>query len=129
MRHTELPEESRLAAYLKNTSTRLRTHRQEMMDAFWELIENHYEEEWRVEISGAVSLLVDDHMLERVLNDNIAVAWYTFGSNKGGVDENGLKSFTNRPEWLKGLWSIEGIYNDKQAYIGGERTYHFEPEA
>jgi hypothetical protein len=121
MRHTELPEE--ISDFFPLISA------QEKMDAFWELIENHYEEEWRVEISGAVSLLVDDHMLERVLHDNVAVAWFKFGSNLGGWDENDRRYFTSRPEWLKGLWSIEGIYNDKQAYVGGERTYHFEPEA
>lgn len=121
-RKTETPEEG--------FDFLARPHMQEKLDAFWELIENHYEEEWRVEYSGSVVLVVDDAMLERVLSDNIAVAWYTFGSNKGGLDENGLKSFTNRPEWLKGLWSIQGIYAPTtMAHIGGPRTYHFEPEA
>jgi hypothetical protein len=121
MRHTELPEE--VSRFYTNESTR------EKLDAFWELIENHYEDEWRIEISGIVSLVVDDAMLERVLNDNIAVAWYTFGSNKGGWDENNRRYFTSRPEYLKGLWSIEGVYNHKMAYVGGPRTYAFEPEA
>ena len=119
MRHTELPEETH--GYLHAPS------RQEAMDAFWELIENHYEEEWRVEIGGAMTLIVDDYMLERVLNDNIAVAWFKFGTNKGGVDKHGLASFTNRPEWLKGLWSITGVYSKTLAYVGGPRSYHFEP--
>lgn len=121
MRHTETPE----------GKDSLQWHiTQEKLDAFWELIENHYEDEWRVEFSGSVVLVVDDAMLERILNDNIAVAWYTFGSNKGGLDENGRNSFTNRPEWLKGLWSIQGIYAPTtMAYIGGPRTYHFESEA
>lgn len=98
------------------------------MDAFWNLIENHYEEEWRVEISGAVVLVVDDAMLERVLSDNIAIAWEQYGAFKGGQDAEGRKFFLSRPEYLKGLWSIQGIYNDRQAYVGGERSYFFEPE-
>jgi hypothetical protein len=122
MRHTEVPEEAENRAYLELGST------QANMDAFWELIENHYEEEWRVEISGIISLEVDDAMLERILHDNVAVAWYQFGSNAGGMDEHGNRSFVGRPEWLKGLWSIEGVYNNKMAYVGGPRTYAFEPE-
>lgn len=121
MRHTNTPEEDMRQEYLQSFSS------QSKMDAFWNLIENSYEEEWRVEISGAMVLVVDDAMLERILNDNIAVAWFAFGSNRGGVDEHGNKSFTNRPEGMKGLWSIEGVYNAKQAYVGGPRTYHFEP--
>jgi hypothetical protein len=120
MRHTELPEE--VSRFYTNESTR------EKLDAFWELIENHYEDEWRVEISGIVSLVVDDAMLERILHDNVAVAWYKFGSNLGGWDENDHRYFTSRPEYLKGLWSIEGVYNHKMAYVGGPRTYAFEPE-
>lgn len=120
MRHTELPEENN--PFLFSVTI------QEKLDAFWELIENHYEEEWRVEISGAVSLVVDDKMLERILHDNVAVAWFKFGSNMGGETEDGVRYFTSRPEYLKGLWSIEGIYNSRQAYVGSTRTYFFEPE-
>lgn len=119
MRHTETPEEG-------NPHFQLPTF-QAQLDAFWSLIEDSYEEEWRVEISGAMVLVVDDAMLERILGDNVAIAWFQFGSNRGGVDKHGLASFSNRPEWLKGLWSIEGVYNAKQAYVGGPRSYHFEP--
>lgn len=119
MRHTETPEEG-------NPHFQLSTY-QDLMDAFWELIENHYEDEWRVEIGGAMTLVVDDRMLERILNDNVAVAWFKFGSNKGGWDENDNRYFTSRPEWLLGLWSIEGVYSKNLAYVGGPRTYHFEP--
>jgi hypothetical protein len=121
MRKTETPEEATNAQFLTLPST------QEHMDAFWELIENHYEDEWRVEISGAVVLVVDDEMLERILTDNTAIAWMKFGAFRGG-DEGGRRFFLRRPEYLKGLWAIEGIYNSKQAYVGGERTYFFEPE-
>lgn len=121
MRLTEYPEEQGDFLGLHTT--------QEKLDKFWELIENHYEDEWRVEYSGAVNLVVDDAMLERILSDNVAEAWYVFGSNRGGVDEHGHKCFTNRPEWLKGLYSITGIYNERQAYVGGPRSYFFEPEA
>lgn len=123
MRHTEVPEEHRLTDYLTLSTT------QEKLDAFWNLIENNYEDEWRVTYSGAVVLVVDDAMLERVLHDNVAVAWFKFGSNLGGWDENNHRYFTSRPEWLKGLYTIEGIYApESMNYIGGERTYGFEPE-
>jgi len=120
MRHTELPEEAN--PYLKiNTQGKL--------DAFWNLIEDMYEDEWRVEFSGAMSLVVDDAMLERVLSDNVATAWYTFGAFKGGQTKGGVKFFLHRPEYLKGLWSIEGVYNERMALVDGPRSYFFEPEA
>lgn len=119
MRHTELPEEA--PAFYRNLYM-------EKIDMFWNLIENSYEDEWRVEYSGAVSLVVDDAMLERILSDNVAVAWFTFGSNRGGETPEGVKYFLSRPEWLKGLWSITGIYNERQTLVDGERSYFFEPE-
>jgi hypothetical protein len=123
MRKTEIPEE-----LPRELDFLYRDLWQANLDAFWELIENHYEEEWRVEISGAVVLVVDDAMLERVLDDNTSIAWYKFGSYKGG-DEGGRRFFLSRPEYLKGIWAIEGIYNGHQTYVGGERSYFFEPEA
>lgn len=119
MRHTETPEES-------NSFLKLATS-QAKLDAFWNLIEDKYEDEWRMEYSGAVNLVVDDALLERVLNDNIADAWYLFGSFKGG-DKDGKRFFLLRPEWLKGLYSITGIYNERQALVDGPRSYFFEPE-
>lgn len=120
MRKTEVPEED----HEFYTSSVI----QEKLDAFWNLIEEEYDEEWRVQFNGTCVLVVDDEMLERILHDNVAIAWFKFGSNRGGWDENDRRYFTSRPEYLKGLYSIEGIYNDKQTYIGGTRTYKFERE-
>lgn len=118
MRHTELPEETNVYFGFF----------QEMLDAFWSLIEDKYEDEWRMEYSGAINLRVDDAMLERILNDNVETAWYAFGAFKGGQDKTGRRFFLSRPETLKGLYSITGIYNERQALVDGPREYFFEPE-
>jgi hypothetical protein len=91
------------------------------------LIEDKYEDEWVVEYSGATNLRVDDAMLERILKDNISVAWHTFGAFFGG-SKDGVRFFLSRPEILKGLYSITGIYNERQALVDGPRSYYFEPE-
>lgn len=119
MRHTELPEE----VGIQYTTSLF----QEKLDAFWNLIEDKYEDEWVVEYSGAINLRVDDAMLERILNDNVADAWYVFGAFKGG-NKDGKRFFLSRPENLKGLYSITGIYNERQALVDGPRSYFFEPE-
>lgn len=102
---------------------------QEKLDAFWNLIEDMYEDEWRVEFSGALILRVDDEMLERVLADNVGTAWYKFGSFRGGQTEKGNRFFISRPEELKGLYSITGVYNERQALVDGPRFYMFEQGA
>lgn len=119
MRFTELPDEvsPRFASALF----------QRTLDAFWDMIEDKYEDEWRVEYSGAVNLVVDDAMLERILKDNYPAAWLKFGTFMGG-GKDGKKFLLQRPEGLKGLYSIEGIYNERQALVDGARSYFFEPE-
>ena len=79
MRHTELPGETNVYFGFF----------QEKLDAFWNLIEDKYEDEWRMEYSGAINLRVDDAMLERILNDNVETAWYAFGAFKGGQEQDG----------------------------------------
>lgn len=99
---------------------------QAQLDKFWNFIEDKYEDEWRVEYSGAMVLLVDGPMLERILNDNPREAWYDFGAHKGGETAEGVKFFLSRPEYLKGLYSITGVYSDYQTLVDGPREYFFE---
>jgi hypothetical protein len=121
MRHTELPEEG----FEPFTSYRI----QSKLDIFWSLIEDKYEEEWRIDFSGAMVLRVDDAMLERILKDNVATAWYSFGAFYGGQREDGTRFFLSRPDYLLGLWSIEGVYSNHYTLVDGPRTYSFEPGA
>lgn len=104
---------------------------QDKLDQFWTLIEDKYEEDWHVEQNGDVTLEVDDAMLERILTDNTAVAWYTFGAFRGGQKADGTRFYISRPEFLKGTYTIKGIYAPDLSFIKGDfqtRTYFFVQE-
>lgn len=104
---------------------------QDKLDEFWTLIEDKYEEDWHVEQNGDVTLEVDDAMLERILSENTAVAWYTFGAFRGGQKKDGTRFYLSRPEYLKGTYTIKGIYAPDLSYIKGDyqtRTYFFVQE-
>jgi hypothetical protein len=116
MRHTEVTPEEEAS----------NTELQERLDKFWPLIENDEELGWRVEISGAVSLLVDEDLLRSVLGDNPTLAMEYFGSYEEHNPEERRWEWIDLPEDLIGLYSIEGIYNKNQSYVGGPRTYFFE---
>jgi hypothetical protein len=108
-----------------------RYFRQEKLDTFWNLIEDKYDEDWRVESNGDVTLEVDDAMLERILSDNSAIAWYDFGSFRGGQREDGTRFYLARPEYLKGTYIIKGIYAPDLSYVRGDyqkREYFFVQE-
>jgi hypothetical protein len=104
--------------------------RQEKLDTFWDLIEDRYEEDWRVDQNGDVTLVVDDALLERILTENYYVAWYAFGTWSGS-DKDGKKFLLDRPEFLKGTYVIKGIYAPDLSYVKGDyqtRTYFFIQE-
>lgn len=102
---------------------------QEKLDVFWNLIEDKYEEDWRTDYNGDVVLDVDDAMLEKILHDNTATAWYEFGSHAGGQKElNGPKHFLSRPEHLKGTYIIRGIYDARGYMQHTRREYRFVQE-
>ena len=118
MRHTETTGENYLAA------------KQDKLDIFWTLIEDRYEEDWRVDPNGDITLEVDSDLLERILSDNYATAWYAFGAWAGGY-KDGKKFLLDRPEWLKGTYTIKGIYAPDLSYVKGDyqnRTYFFVQE-
>jgi len=121
MRHTELPEEG--FDWLKSFTF------QSDLDKFWDFIEDKYEDEWRVDYSGAMILTVDDNMLERILRDNYETAWLRFGTFRGGQTAEGRKFLLSRPEYLKGTWSITGVYSNHYTLVDGPRSYSFEPGA
>jgi len=98
---------------------------QTRLDHFWTLIENHYEEEWRVQANGDLTLTVDSDMLERVLKDNYAQSWLAFGTFNGGQTAEGKKFLLHRPENLIGEYVIKGVYDASQRLVNGERTYFF----
>lgn len=118
MRHTEVTPE----AEANNSEL------QEKLDKFWSLIENDEELGWRVEISGAVSLLVDEDLLRSVLNENQVLAMEYFGSYEEHNPEERRYEWVHFPEDLIGLYSIEGIYNERQALVNGPRSYFFEQD-
>jgi len=98
---------------------------QDHLDTFWNFIENHYEEEWRVQADGSLILTVDSDMLDRVLLDNYAAAWIKYGTFRGGQTAEGKKFLIHRPEYLMGEYIIKGVYDEFQRLVNGERTYYF----
>lgn len=117
MRHT-LISSSHSSWFTDSDST------QRNLDAFWNLIENHYEEDWHIEANGDLVFTVDSKVLENVLADNYATAWYKYGTFMGG-EKDGVKFLLNRPEWLIGTYVIKGVYDATQRLVNGARTYHF----
>ena len=116
MRHTEVtPEEVANDAEL-----------QKRLDHFWNMIEDFYDEEWRVEFSGAVVLDLTEALLEKVLRDNPHSSRLYLGTYEEHNPEYRKYEWVNFPEDLIGLYSIEGIYNERQARVDGTRTYFFE---
>jgi len=101
------------------------TSMQNSLNLFWNLIENHYEEEWHVQANGDLILMVDSDMLERVLTDNYAQAWLNWGTFRGGQTAEGKKFLLHRPENLIGEYVIKGVYDASQRLVNGERTYFF----
>jgi hypothetical protein len=120
MRHTEVtPEEALIDAPADLL---------DKLDRFWDLIEDHYEEEWRMEYSGIINLRVDDKLLERILRDNPSRAEKYFGAIEQHNPEYQKYEWVNFPEYLIGLYSIEGVYNERHALVDGPRSYFFDQE-
>lgn len=116
MRHTEVtPEE-------EANNTELQTR----LNYFWRLIEDRYEDEWRVEYNGTVVLNVTEELLTKILSDNSAEASMYFGAYEEHNPEYRKYEWVNFPEDLIGLYAIEGIYNERQALVNGTRSYSFE---
>lgn len=115
MRKTEVtPEEA-------NTSLL-----QTQLAYMWRLIEDKYDEEWRVEYSGAVVLNVDEALLERILRDNPAEASMYFGAKEEHNPEYEKYEWVDFPEYLIGLYSIQGVYDNYYRLVDGPRSYSFE---
>ena len=68
------------------------------LNAVWNLIEDRFEEEWRMEYNGAITFEVSEALLAA----------------------HGL------PDYLCGAYTIKGVYDDRQRFINGKRTYYFE---
>lgn len=106
---------------------------QDQLNKFWNLIEDKYDEDWRVDSNGDLILEVDDNMLERILQDNYAPAWYNFGAYGGGMKPGPKfeRYMLNRPEHLKGLYIIKGIYTPHLMFVPvgqQKREYFFVQE-
>lgn len=102
---------------------------QEALDAFWNLIEDKFDEDWRVDSNGDVILGVDETMLVRILASNPTVALMEFGAYEDRNAEGYWWEWYNLPESLLGTYTIQGIYAPDLSYIKGDyqtRTYYFE---
>lgn len=107
------------------------SRRQDKLDTFWNLIENHYEEDWRVDYNGDLILEVDGEFLEEILTENYSVAYYAFGTWAGGRNAEGESFLLGLPLYLKGTYIIKGVYNDKGHWIhttDQKREYFFIQE-
>ena len=121
MRHTTVTPEG--------TFTSVRA--QENLDVMWNLIEDNYPEEWRLDSNGDVLLEVDDAMLERILMANYRLAYYEFGTYRGGQTPEGKRFLLRRPEHLKGTYIIKGIYTEDFQLVFSDykhREYFFVAE-
>jgi hypothetical protein len=120
MRHTEVTPEEALIDAPEDF--------QQKLDAFWNMIEDGYAEEWRMEYSGIINLRVDEAMLQRILANHPAEATLAFGTYEEHNPEERKWEWVNFPEYLIGLYSIEGIYNERHALVEGPRSYFFDQE-
>jgi hypothetical protein len=100
-----------------------------MLDAFWYLIEDKFDEDWRVASNGDVILEVDEDMLIRILDSAPTVALMEFGAYEDHSPEHERYEWYNLPEDLLGTYTIQGIYAPDLSFIKGDyqtRTYYFE---
>jgi hypothetical protein len=111
--------------HIKDRQVGQTSPRQADLNAMWDLIENHFEEEWRVNLDGSVQLTVDNTMLERVMNDNSVLAFRLFGAVEEHDEEERKYVWLNLPEYLIGTYIIKGIYDANQRLVNGERAYSF----
>lgn len=96
------------------------------LDKLWDFIENKYEDEWRVEFNGTMSLQVTEGLLERILRDNPIEASLHFGAHEEHNPENERYEWSGFPEHLTGLYSITGVYSNHYTLVDGPREYFFE---
>lgn len=99
---------------------------QARLDCLWDLIEDHYEEEWRVEYSGAVVLDMTEALLTRILRSDGDKALLCFGAYEEHNPEYQKYEWVNFPDDLLGLYSIQGIYSNYYTRVDGPRSYFFE---
>jgi len=102
--------------------------RQADLNAMWDLIEEHMEEDWKVNLDGSCSLVVDDRVMEKIFEQHPVDALTRFGAFEEHDEENRRYEWRNLPESLMGTYTIAGIYDANARYINGERTYYFSME-
>ena len=98
---------------------------QKDLNYLWRLIENKYEEDWRVAFNGDLILQVDEAFMERVLRDNPAEASLYFGAHEEHNPENERYEWSDFPEHLEGEYIITGVYDVSQRLVNGNRSYYF----
>lgn len=112
---------------------------QPQLEAMWKLIEDHYEEDWRVDLNGDVLLVVDSDFLHRILEDCASYSqevWNDFEKTTGVREEHNPEAqrweWVNVPEHLQGTYYIRGIYRPEDMRLMAaalqKREYFFVQE-
>ena len=101
---------------------------QQQLDAFWNLIENNYEEDWRVEANGDLILEVDADFIEQVCAVNPQIVFEAFKAYEMHNPEYEKWEWINLPEQLCGTYIIKGVYDENQRFINHARRYFFTQE-
>lgn len=101
---------------------------QQQLDDMWTLIENNYDEDWRVEANGALTLTVDYEMMSRVLSDHPQIVLEAFKAKEDHNPEYQKWEWVNFPEHLLGTYVITGVYDANQRFINHARRYYFVQE-
>lgn len=113
---------------IRHTETTPKDISQMQLELIWTSIETAYEEEWRIDANGDVTLTVDEDMLIRILDDNPSIS-ATLGALEEHNPENEKWEWVGVPEHLFGTYTIKGVYDASQRFLWrGERTYFFVQE-
>jgi len=99
-------------------------------DKFWDWIEGMpvTDEMWRVESTGAMVLVVDEETLVEILSDDMNKAHEDFDTYALQDRETGEWDIIDLPLYLCGTYRIQGVYNEKQELVDGDRSYFFSQE-
>lgn len=95
------------------------------LDYVWAVIEDGFEEDWRVEADGTLVFELTEERLEALTEwDSDFTEW--FECYEVYESDTGARYRENVPYHVQGFYRIKGVYNASQRLVDGERTYFFE---
>ena len=94
-------------------------------DKFWDFIENHYEEEWRVQANGSLILTGGQRDAGSCAAGKLRGSVDQDGTFRGGQTARRQEVPAPPPRIPDGEYIIKGVYDEYQRLVNGERTYFF----